>query len=177
MKLIGTAALLLASSVALHAASAVADMEDKELSQVEKEVVSLAEAMPADKYDFAPTEGAFNGVRTFGQQMGHIAAVLNVVSAGLLGEKAPDTGKSENGPDSLKGKDAIVTYLKQAFAHAHQAVATLTDQNYTQKVNMAWGEQARGYLAGVYAWHTFDHYGQAVIYARMNNVVPPASRH
>ena len=37
------------------------------------EVVGAAEAMPADKYDFVPTTGEFKGVRTFGQQVKHLA--------------------------------------------------------------------------------------------------------
>ena len=60
---------------------------DSDLSSAEKEIVSLAEAMPADKYNFAPTAGELTGVRTFGQQMRHIAAVNNEVAAALLGEK------------------------------------------------------------------------------------------
>lgn len=46
-----------------------------------------AEAMPADKYSFAPSHGEFKGVRTFGQQVSHVAAVIYAVSASVLGEK------------------------------------------------------------------------------------------
>jgi uncharacterized damage-inducible protein DinB len=157
-------------------AASIADVQDHALSQVEKEIVSLAEAMPADKYDFAPTQGTFQGVRTFGQQMSHVAVVLDEVAAGMLGEKEPDTGQSENGPASLKGKDAIVAYLKSAFERAHRAVKTLTVQNLTEPVKLSWGSIPRASLAELMAVHTMDHYGQAVVYARMNNVVPPASR-
>lgn len=180
MKNLSAACLLLfASGLTLLAAGpmSIGAIEDKTLSSVEKEVVSLAEAMPADKYDFAPTQGAFEGVRTFGQQMSHIAVVLNTVSAGLLGEKAPDTGSGENGPASLKSKDDVVAYLKAAFEHAHTAVKNLDQQNFTESVKLPWGSMTKGQLAEMTVWHTFDHYGQAVVYARMNNVVPPASRH
>ncbi len=144
--------------------------------QTEKEVVSLAEAMPADKYDFAPTQGAFQGVRTFGQQMAHVATVLDELAAAMLGEKATDTGEHENGPASLKGKDAIVSYLKSAFEHAHRAMKTVNAQNYTEMVTVPWGKMPRGAMAELMVSHTFDHYGQSVVYARMNDVVPPASR-
>jgi hypothetical protein len=43
------------------------------LKSIEKEIVSAAEAMPADKYGFAPTDGESKGVRTFGQQVKHLA--------------------------------------------------------------------------------------------------------
>ena len=51
------------------------------LSGQAEEVISAAEAMPADKYNFAPTNGTFNGVRTFGQQVSHIASSQYYFSA------------------------------------------------------------------------------------------------
>src|SRR5947209_17392030 len=91
---------------------------------VEREVVSAAEAMPEDKYSFAPTNGEFKGVRTFSQQVKHVAAVNYIIGAGILGEKPPvDTG-GENGPDSIKTKSDIVKFLKEFLclrsqSHAH----------------------------------------------------------
>src|SRR5690349_9476728 len=139
--------------------ASMAHMYDWELSMVEREAVSLAEAMPSDKYDFAPSNGDFKGVRTFGQQFSHIATVIYEVSAGVLGEKSPvDAGKSENGPQSLKTKDAIVKYLKDAFAYGHKAMNSLTDQNFTELVASPFGNKSpRGSLANVTVWHTFDH--------------------
>jgi hypothetical protein len=52
----------------------------------EKLVVSAAEAMPADKYDFAPTDGEFKGVRTFGQMVKHLSATNHMLAAAALGE-------------------------------------------------------------------------------------------
>src|SRR5579864_7699111 len=88
---------------------------DGQVRQVESEVGSLAEAMPADKYNFAPTDGEFKGVRTFSQQMTHIATVIYEVSAASLGEKCPvETGQNENGSPSIQGKEAVVKYLKDS---------------------------------------------------------------
>src|SRR5690348_2403298 len=98
------------------AAPGIGKQLDGQIRSVEREVVSLAEAMPADKYNFAPTGGAFNGVRTFSQQMSHIAAVVYLVSSAAMGEKNPsDPGPDENGPANIQGKDAVVKYLKDAF--------------------------------------------------------------
>ena len=181
MKLISNMLIMLAlSGLAVSAADAnrasIAQMEDRALSQVEHEIVSLAEAMPAEKYGFAPTQGEFTGVRTFGLQMSHIAAVIDEFAAAILGEKATDPGKDENGPDSLRGKDAIVKFMKEAFAHGHKAMNSLTAQNFTEMVDLPWGKMPKGTLAEMCASHSFDHYGQAVVYARMNGIVPPASR-
>jgi hypothetical protein len=166
----------------LHAADApasisLAQQADKQLISMEKEVVSLAEAMPADKYDFAPKEGAFQNVRTFALQMRHVALINDEIAAVLLGEKIPDAGKNENGPDSLSSKVEIVKYMKASFAHLHKAVLGQEGKSFTESISSPFGGKTeRGSLVNVPAWHTFDHYGQAVVYARMNGVVPPASQ-
>lgn len=162
------------------AKATVAKAYDGDLTSAEKEIVSLAEAMPADKYNFAPTVGEFTGVRTFALQMRHIASVNYEVAAAMLAEKCPvEMGKNENGADSLDNKDAIVKYLKDSFTYAHKAIASITAQNYLGEVKSPFGEgnATRASLATIFAWHSFDHYGQAVVYARMNGVIPPASRH
>jgi hypothetical protein len=152
---------------------------DQQLSMVEKELVPLAEAMPAEKYNFAPSKGAFEGVRTFGQQVTHVASVIYVTSASVLGEKNPsEPGPNENGPASLKTKDEMVKYLKDSFAYAHKAMAMLTDKNLTEMVESGFGEGKvpRLSMVTVPVWHSYDHYGQMVVYARMNDIIPPASR-
>ena len=150
------------------------------ITNTEKEVVGLAEAMPADKYNFAPTQGEFKGVRTFALQVRHIATTLNQVASAVTGEKMPaDVGKDENGPDTLKSKDEIVKYLKDAFAMAHRAAATLTNDNLMQETADGFnpkGKRTRVDSISIMLWHTYDHYGQMVEYARMNSVIPPASR-
>src|SRR5213082_4886 len=57
----------------------VASAIDREISIIEKEVVEAAEAMPEDKFDFSPEKlnlpgSDYKGVRTFGQQLKHVAA-------------------------------------------------------------------------------------------------------
>jgi len=181
MNLLARTSVLFALSCSLILAAdpapTIGEIHDRELSIIERELVPLAEAMPADKYDFAPTEGAFKGVRTFGQQMTHVAAVMFSISGTVLGEKPPaEIGTGENGPDSLKGKDAIVQYLKDAFSYSHKAMKSLTERNFTEAIPASGKGVARGQIASELVWHGFDHYGQAVIYARMNGIVPPASR-
>ena len=162
---------------AADSAATIGQIHDRELSILERELIPLAEAMPADKYDFAPTQGAFKGVRTFGQQMTHVAAVMYSISGTVLGEKPPaDVGTGENGPGSLRGKDAIVQYLKGAFRYSHKAMLSLTEKNFYEMVPAYGSKAPRGQVASELVWHGFDHYGQSVVYLRMNGIIPPASR-
>jgi uncharacterized damage-inducible protein DinB len=175
-------ALLLAGACGLAFgadAPSVSKIFDGELTTIENELVPLAEAMPADKYDFAPTHGEFKGVRTFGHQVSHVAAVMYLVSASVLGEKVPaEAGEGEEGPATLKAKDDYVKYLKGAIAYTHKAMNSLTAANLTDMVKPPFGERkvSRVSMATLPVWHSFDHYGQMVVYARMNGIIPPASR-
>ena len=171
------AALLSAAPVFSQAAVPAAKILDGQLAGLEKQFVPLVEAMPAGKLSFAPSNGEFKDVRTFAQQAAHVSAVIAMVSASILGEKSPlDTGKDGNGP-SFKAKADAVKYVKDSFAYAHRAMASLTNENVFQQVPGPFGSPAtRLSLANIAVWHSFDHYGQMVVYLRMNGIVPPASR-
>jgi len=157
-------------------APTVAKVLSQSVSGVEGEIVPAAEAMPEDKFNFAPSNGEFKGVRTFGQQIKHVAAVNFLVGASLLGEKPREGG--EIGPDSIKTKAEIVNYLKESFAYVHKAIDLTTDKNVLESVKSPFGEGTftRLRLATIIVGHCFDHYGQMVEYLRMNGIIPPASR-
>lgn len=156
----------------------VAQDLDKSITSVEKEFVPAAEAMPEDKYSFAPTNGEFKGVRTYAQQVKHIAAVNYMLGAAILGEKPPVELGGENGPDSIKTKAEILKFLKESFAYFHKALGTIKESNLLAPVKNPFGEgtTTRLSLATLNVGHCFDHYGQMVEYLRMNGIIPPASR-
>jgi uncharacterized damage-inducible protein DinB len=151
---------------------------NKNISWPESEMVPAADAMPEDKYSFAPSAGEFKGVRTFSQQVKHIAAVNYIFGAAILGEKPPvDTG-GESGPDTLKAKADIMKFLKDSFAYLHKAADSITAENAIAPIKSPFGDgnTTRLALGGQGPAHVFDHYGQMVVYLRMNGIVPPASR-
>ena len=156
-----------------------ASVLDGQLTGVEHELVPAAEAMPADKYAFAPTQGEFKGVRNFGSQVKHIASVNYMIGATVLGTKPPvDMGEGEDGPASVKSKDEIVKYLKDSFAYLHRAINGITEANILVPIKAPWGKDptTRLAMAVTAVSHPFDHYGQIVEYLRMNGIIPPASR-
>ena len=160
----------------------IASAIDREITIIEKEVVEAAEAMPEDKFDFSPEKlnvpgSDYKGVRTFAQQLKHIAASNYLIWAPITGEKPPDTVNDGKGPDNMKTKADILKYLKDSFAFGHKAVATLTDSNLVEPIKSGSGRPTtRLFLATFAPAHCFDHYGQMVEYLRMNGIVPPASR-
>lgn len=156
----------------------VSQIEDHLVSNVEGEFVPTADAMPENKYSFAPTNGEFKGVRTFAQQVKHVAAVNYLIGAAILEEKPPVELGSENGPDSITSKADIMKFLKDSFAYLHKALASINEKNQTDLIKSPFGEGkvSRLGIATVALWHPFNHYGQMVEYLRMNGIVPPASR-
>jgi hypothetical protein len=182
-KLTGIVFLLIAST-ALAAATPkeehrnVTQILDRVVSNTEQEFVPAAEAMPEDKFGFAPSNGEFKGVRTFAQQIKHVAAVNYEVAAALLEEKPPMEINGEAGPGSITSKADIIKYLKDSFTYVHKAVATINESNLTDTVRSPFGEGkvTRLGLATAISWHAYDHYGQMVEYLRMNGIIPPASK-
>jgi len=177
-KFLTAAALTASFSSGVLLADPVADAFNGQVSAIEREVLALAQAMPADKYDFAPSNGTFTGVRTYALQVRHIATVMCQIAASVSGEKAPvDLGSSDNGPDSLKTKDQIIDYFKGAIAFAHKAMLSMNAKNQFDQVPSPFGRgtQSRLEAAAFLGLHTYDHYGQMVVYARMNGVIPGAN--
>ncbi len=151
---------------------------DRSLSSVEREFVPAAEAMPDDKFNFAPTQGDFKGVRTFAQQVKHVAAVNYMLGAAILTEKPPVDLGSENGPDNITSKADVVKFLKDSFAYLHKAMNSIDESNVLVQVQSPFGSNkvSRLGLSAIAISHPMDHYGQMVEYLRMNNIIPPASR-
>jgi uncharacterized damage-inducible protein DinB len=142
----------------------------KLLNTLESEFVSAAEAMPEDKYNFAPpvSAGEFKGVRSFGEQVKHVAQA----NAYFFHDPTKPLVDTRAEYDKLKTKAEIVKALKDSFAQAHAYVDSITPENAF--VNTSMGTRAGQAAFGMA--HLMDHYGQMVVYLRMNGIVPPASR-
>src|SRR5438445_12919539 len=134
--------------------------------------------MSEDKYSSTPSNGQFKNVRTFAEQLKHLAANNYRQAAVILGQNPTADQSSETGPDSVKTKAEVVEYLKGSFTSLHKAVATINSENQVDPIPGTSGtwQRARLGLAIDAVAHSFDHYGQLVEYLRMNNIVPPDSR-
>jgi uncharacterized damage-inducible protein DinB len=142
---------------------------------VKKDFISLAEAMPEDKWSFRPSGEGFKGVRTFGEQVKHVACANEAWAKQIDGEKPPercDTG----GPSPAKSKTEILAYLRESFNRLDTTIQRSNRDNLLQATpGPYWAANRMSGLIAV-VWHVSDHYGQLVEYLRMNGIVPPASR-
>jgi hypothetical protein len=145
------------------------------ISETERLVVPAAEAMPESSYSFAPTNGEFKGVRTFAEQVKHLAAANYQLGAGALGEDPPAGTQNESAPGSMGTKAEIMEYLRGSFACLRRAAAATNEKNMNEPI-AAKGGRTRVWLLIDAVAHSSNHYGQMVEYLRMNGIVPPASR-
>ena len=154
----------------------LSEVLDDRTSVVEEQVVSAAEAMPEEKYSFVPTGGEFRGVRSFADQVKHLAAANHQLAAAALGGQPPAGTRNETAPDSVRTKEEILVYLKSSFAVLHRASASVRPDNEAEAMPLRNKRLTRPYLVIDALAHASDHYGQMVEYLRMNGIVPPASR-
>ena len=171
--------VMVACNVALFAQSDQKRSLSKELdiwvSKTEEHLVPAADAMPENKFNFVPSNGEFSGVRSFGDQIKHLAATNYMLASAVLGEKPPNQEHDEMAPEPRKSKDRIMQYLRGSFAYLHRAAAAI-EQNDQETTLKAFDNRTRPGLIVDALCHSWDHYGQIVEYLRMNGIVPPASR-
>jgi uncharacterized damage-inducible protein DinB len=150
------------------------------LTIVQQQLTPAVDAMPADKFGFAPTDGEFKGVRTFGQMVKHLSATNYILAAAALGEEPPTDAGDEVGPERVRTKAEILDYLNGSFAQLAKAVKAIGQTNVAVNPSpispLKKGDVTRSALVAEALIHACDHYGQLVEYLRMNGVVPPASR-
>ena len=140
-----------------------------------KDFVSLADAMPEDKWDFKPTGGAFKDVRTFREQVKHVACANFAFASKALGEKTPDRC-DQGGPDPSRSKAEILKYLRDSIEKMDRAIATTNEKNMLAPIQGPYAGDNRLSILSSAVWHIADHYGQLIEYLRMNGILPPASR-
>jgi len=144
-------------------------------TMIERSFVSLADAMPADRWTFAPKDGEFKGVRTFGEQVKHVACA-NYAFFNEVERKEPPANCEAGGPSTATTKAELMRYLRESFAYAGQVMRRLTPANALDPVEGPYGgKTTRLGVSTLAVWHATDHYGQLVVYLRMNGIVPPAS--
>ncbi len=154
----------------------IADSVGDSLKFVEGSFLGVAEAMPEDKYGFIPTGGNFEGVRSFGEQVKHVACGQFAFFKEFEG-KQPPADCEKGGHDPAKTKAELIKYLKDSFDYGNRVLATLNEKNALDRVEGRYAAPNTKLAMGVVAvWHITDHYGQLVEYLRMNGIVPPMTQ-
>jgi uncharacterized damage-inducible protein DinB len=128
-------------------------------NSVNQRILDMAQDFPADKYDFRPTKE----VRSFGE------VIVHVISGNVFAAKA---GRGERGnwdelnPKDFKDKAEIVAALQKSISDARDTLKNTPEERFTKTLT-PWVSVIE---------HAAEHYGQLVVYYRLNEMTPPASR-
>lgn len=142
------------------------------LTYISGQVMQLAQAIPAEKYSWAPQ----SGVRSVAEVCAHIISA-NYFFGSKLGAKIPEGVNMETLEKDLKTKEAITTELKRSYDVIIGAVKNAKDAGLSAKVEFPFPGEFTGMTAVLIALgHSNEHLGQLIAYARMNGVTPPWSQ-
>jgi uncharacterized damage-inducible protein DinB len=136
-------------------------------ARVKMILVSSAEKMPEENYNFKPTDA----VRSYGQIVGHVADAQYMFCSIALGEKNPGL-KIEQ---TKTTKADLVAALKDAVAYCDKAYDSMTDASGSQMVKLFDLDLPKLGVLNVNNMHDMEHYGNLVTYMRLKNIVPPTS--
>lgn len=135
------------------------------LDTLQERVVSLAEAMPEDKYTWRPAEG----VRSVSELYLHITGA-NFGLAGTFGATAPEDAVPAS---DVTDKAAITAALGASFDHLKGAVEGVSPSSADEAVTLFGREMTTRQALWTLNGHLGEHLGQGIAYARVNGVVPP----
>lgn len=147
-----------------------------DVTQVEKKMIDLAKAIPADKYDWRPAEG----VRSVGEVLLHVSAdnyllpaMLGTPADASTGIKSDDYKTAVAFEQRKMNRDAIIAELEKSFAHLKKSLAGTSDAKLGDKVSM-FGQTFTVQQTWILTTtHVHEHLGQMIAYARSNGVKPP----
>ena len=128
-------------------------------------VVNLVQVMPEEKFDYKPTPE----VRSFREIVKHLILENYNFMSMVAGTPAPDKAKFE----ALKSRDELTTALAESYAFGVRTLADLTDTKAVEKISMRGKPVVRWYPALYNIQDSMDHYGNLVVYVRLNGLVPP----
>ena len=176
------AVILLAFTLAAHAQGTLkkqaavkpADPEVKVVldswNEIGRKLIVMAEDFPEDKYDFKPTPAQ----RTFAEQLLHAAGSCYYFTDTVTGQKLPTADPKR---DQYKSKADVVAFVRKAFADGAAAIQAQGDQGITRQFEYYPGQKSRVIdIAYGIIEHSGEHYGQLVVYYRLEGLVPPESR-
>lgn len=171
---VALALLLLARPVSLQADHHTGFKADllTQIDDVQKQILSLEDAVPQEKYTWRPAEG----VRSISEAYLHIA-FGNYIILKLAGYDPPESAgwsMDMNAWDkATTDKKAIAEKIKASFDHLKSTINKVSDDDLEKEVNF-FGNKISLRSALMYSWaHQHEHLGQSIAYARMNGVVPP----
>jgi len=149
--------------------SPVADALRNQEQRYARILVAAAEAMPAEKYGYAPTPAqmSWQAIQT------HLAEGNDFLCGKVAGVTAP----TRPAVDTTAGKDKLIARLKETFAFCDSALAKVDDSKLAETMTLfGTNPYTRAATIMITVGDWADHYSQESNYLRLNGVLPPTAR-
>jgi uncharacterized damage-inducible protein DinB len=157
--------MLLMTSAPLQAADDIVGPLRTQWGDTRNLLVNLADIIPEAKYDYRPVPA----IRSFRENLTHLVFEnFNFMSV-VAGDPAPDRAKIE----AMKSREEIMKALRESYAYGERTLANLTDEKAVEKISFRGQSIVRWYPVLYNIQDSMDHYGNLVIYVRLNGLVPP----
>jgi len=135
-------------------------------------MLPIAAAIPEDKFDYRPTKE----VRSFREMLMHMVTDTYTHIGYAAGQSREESEKATEKYKTLKTKAEMLTALAESYDYGDTVLAGLNDQNALEMVTAMRGERTTRVGAALQAFtDIIDHYGNLVVYLRLNGIVPPST--
>ena len=157
-------------------ASAVSPSEEmvRLWKEIHRKLIAMAEDFPEEKLDFRGQKEQ----RTFAENLLHVAGEDYRMISAIKGEQVGWHGSGDPARADFKTREDIVRLLKQATADGEKVITQQGDEGLSREIKYPYGNRM---VHASYGWsdiieHAGEHYGQLVVYYRINQLIPPESR-
>jgi uncharacterized damage-inducible protein DinB len=140
-----------------------------DLQDLQKKIVGLAEAIPADKYTWRPE----TGTRSVSELFLHIAAANYNIPTMMTGVTPAPGFEGKGFEKSTADKAKVIEQLNKSFAYAIAAVNNMSNADFAKPEKKLGPDANDGDVVYLMVVHMHEHLGQSIAYARMNSITPP----
>jgi uncharacterized damage-inducible protein DinB len=175
-RIVTTLAFCLPAALSAQAAAQAAAPSLKkdiiaQISDAEKKLIALANAIPADKFSWSPTKE----VRSVSEVFVHVA-MENYAIPPMVGLAAAPSKVADDAEKTVTTKAAVIDMLTKSFAYARQSVQATPDAQMDVSASYFGTPMSKRGILMALASHGHEHLGQMIAYARLNSIVPPWSQ-
>jgi uncharacterized damage-inducible protein DinB len=140
-----------------------------DLQDLQKKIVGLAEAIPADKYTWRPE----TGTRSVSELFLHIAAANYNIPTMMTGVTPAPGFEGKGFEKSTTDKAKVIEQLNKSFAYAIASVHSMSNADFAKPEKKLGPDANDGDVVYLLVVHMHEHLGQSIAYARMNSITPP----
>jgi uncharacterized damage-inducible protein DinB len=130
-------------------------------------LIAIAEAMPEDKYAYAPTEREMN----FGAQLVHMRG--NMLWLGNTYFSSKEFNRKSLSQNTPKSKQEIINALKKSFDDVYKLIEQTPLEELKTTVDFFAGPKSKLQILNLLQDHLTHHRGQVIVYLNLNDIVPP----